>query len=126
MRIALSCCGVLADAEKSHAELWAQRIRDIGGTEPAYRADIADEGRPPGQALVAVRTLSFAGLRLRKAATLPATASSSGNWEMPQASRFWRRVIEEEREHYRSLGELIEYGPPIPDMTPGTGQTGAR
>jgi rubrerythrin len=47
----------LAHAELEHAELWAERIKELGGDEPVYH------GKP-------------GGWRLKKAGTLPATASN--------------------------------------------------
>lgn len=35
---------LLATAEKHHAQLWAERIRALGGTEPTYQGPQPGEG----------------------------------------------------------------------------------
>jgi VIT family len=50
----------LATAEKHHADLWAERIKVLGGTEPHYNGD------PAGQAASLANRVGGADLALRR------------------------------------------------------------
>jgi vacuolar iron transporter family protein len=107
----------LASAEKHHAELWARRIHDLGGPSPVYQeapsrkisqlTDLNEGSHLEFRRLEIEESRDIAryGRQLRELGDAPSLA-------------ILEQVIGEEREHYRVLGELVDSGPPIPEMTP--------
>ena len=110
----------LATAEKHHADLWAARIRELGGPEPVYAGGpngCADElaGRVGG-ADMALRRLEID--ESRDIAKYGKQLTDLGD----EASvAILKEVIEDEREHYQTLRELIR-SRRMPDMTPEQAQ----
>src|SRR5580698_8722714 len=96
----------LAAAELEHAALWANRLIELGGTQPVY------SGRPHGNAdslasraggpLMALRRLEIEesrhianyGTQLKELGDEPSVA-------------ILQHVIEDEKDHYRELGGLL-------------------
>jgi vacuolar iron transporter family protein len=107
----------LAAAEQHHADLWAERIRDLGGPEPVYT------GKPAGQADSLASRVGGARLELRRLEIEESRDIAEYGKQISELGdepsvAILRQVINDEREHYRILGNLIESGPPIPEMTP--------
>jgi VIT1/CCC1 family predicted Fe2+/Mn2+ transporter len=96
----------LAHAEQHHAELWEQRIRELGGPEPVYTGSQTGEAdslaNRIGGADMALRRLELDESRdiARYGRQLKALGDE-GSLEI------LRKVIEDEREHYRTLRDLI-------------------
>jgi len=108
----------LAVAEKHHADLWAARIRELGGREPIYR------GAPSGQAdLLAGHVggpdLAFRRLEIDESRDIAKYGKQLTELGDGPSVAILKQVISDEREHFRILGNLVQSGPPIPDMTPG-------
>ena len=107
----------LAKAEKHHAELWANRIRALGGATPVYKGSTAGEAntlssRVGGDALALrrleldeSRDIAKYGKQLRELGDEPSLA-------------ILREVITDEQEHYRILSNLIRDRRPLPQLTP--------
>jgi VIT1/CCC1 family predicted Fe2+/Mn2+ transporter/rubrerythrin len=107
----------LATAEDHHAQLWAARIRELGGETPVYK------GAPSGQAEALTAHLGGAHLALRRLEIEESRDIAKYGKQLSELGdapsvAVLRQVIDDEREHYQVLGKLIESGPPIPEMTP--------
>ena len=106
----------LATAEKHHADLWGSRIRALGGPEPTYT------GHPTGQADDLANRVGGTALALRRLevdesrdiAHYGKQLTSLG--DEPSVA-ILKEVIADEREHYKTLRELIS-AQSIPDLTP--------
>jgi len=96
----------LAHAELEHAELWAERIKELGGEEPVYH------GKPGGEAdslsnraggiRMALRRLEIE--ESRHIATYGEQLKALGD---EGSIAILDHVIEDEKEHYRELGSLL-------------------
>jgi vacuolar iron transporter family protein len=103
----------LAQAEIEHAALWAQRIKELGGPEPAYTGSPAGEAdslaNRAGGIRMALRRLEIEESRhiARYGEQLKALGDEASIAILEQ-------VIEDEKEHYRELGSLLRghYTPP--------------
>lgn len=96
----------LANAEKEHAALWANRMRELGAQEPTYigshHGDADTLASRIGGTKMALRRLEIEesrhiaeyGRQLRELGDQPSEA-------------ILKRVIEEEEDHYRELSSLI-------------------
>jgi VIT1/CCC1 family predicted Fe2+/Mn2+ transporter/rubrerythrin len=99
----------LARAEQHHAELWGQRIRELGGPEPAYTGSATGEADSLANRIggpdVALRRLELDESRdIAKYGRQLKQLGDEGSLEI------LRQVIEDEREHYRTLRDLIRTG----------------
>jgi vacuolar iron transporter family protein len=107
----------LAAAEQHHAELWAARLRELGGGAPTY------QGPPAGQAdtlasRIGGSRLEFRRLEIEESRDIAKYGKQLRELGDEPSVAILRQVIDDEREHYRILGNLIESGPSMPDMTP--------
>ena len=96
----------LAEAEARHAALWGNRIRELGGALPQYDGKVTGDADTlanriggPGMALRRLeidesRDIAHYGKQLQELGDQPSVA-------------ILQRVIEDEHEHYRELGNLI-------------------
>ncbi len=107
----------LATAEKHHADLWAGRIKEIGGAEPQYT------GSPSGQADSLANRVGGPDLALRRLeidegrdiAKYGKQLKALG--DQPSVA-ILQEVIADEREHYQTLGSLIRSRGPLPALPP--------
>lgn len=111
----------LALAEKHHADLWAARIRELGGKEPVYR------GEPTGQAESLTSgaggpDLAYRRLEIDESRDVAKYGKQLTELGDERSVAVLHEVIADEREHSRILRDLIQSGPPIPDMTPEQAQ----
>jgi VIT1/CCC1 family predicted Fe2+/Mn2+ transporter/rubrerythrin len=96
----------LAAAELEHAALWAERIKDLGGTEPVYHGGPTGEAdslaNRAGGMRMALRRLEIEESRdiARYGEQLKALGDEGSNAILDH-------VIEDEKEHYRELGSLL-------------------
>jgi predicted membrane protein (TIGR00267 family) len=107
----------LAAAEKHHADLWAARIRKLGGPAPKYDGDESGQAdslaNRVGGAVLVLRRLEIDesrdiakyGKQLKELGDEPSLA-------------ILREVIDDEREHYQTLGNLIRSRRPLPALPP--------
>jgi VIT1/CCC1 family predicted Fe2+/Mn2+ transporter/rubrerythrin len=106
----------LAAAEKRHADLWAGRIRELGGAAPVYK------GSPTGQADSLASRVGGVGLAFRRLEIDESRDIAKYGKQLTELGddgsvAILREVIGDEREHFRILGDLIETGPTLPEMT---------
>jgi vacuolar iron transporter family protein len=106
----------LANAEKHHAELWANRIQALGGDEPVYKGSMTGDAnsltiRVGGDALGLrrfeldeSRDIAKYGRQLREFGDEPSLT-------------ILREVLKDEQEHYRVLSNLIRDRRPLPKLT---------
>jgi VIT1/CCC1 family predicted Fe2+/Mn2+ transporter/rubrerythrin len=107
----------LAVAEKHHADLWAGRIRALGGPEPVYG------GKPSGLADSLANRVGGPELALRRLEIDESRDIARYGRQITELGdegsiAVLNEVIADEREHYRTLGALIRTRPPLPDRTP--------
>jgi len=103
----------LAETEQHHAELWAQRIRELGGPEPKY------DGNPTGEAdslanRIGGPDMALRRLELDESRDIAKYGRQLKEFGDPRSLEILRQVIEDEREHYRTLRDLIRTGGPHP------------
>ncbi len=113
----------LATAEKHHADLWAGRIKELGGTEPQYA------GAASGQADSLANRVGGAGLALRRLEIDEGRdIAKYGNQlkalgDEPSVA-ILQEVIADEREHYLTLGNLIRSRGALPALPADQAQAG--
>lgn len=105
----------LAAAEKHHADLWAGRIRDLGGATPEY------DGQPSGEANTLANRVGGIDLALRRleideARDIAKYGNQIKSLGDEQSLSILQEVIADEREHYKTLGNLIRLRRPLPPM----------
>ena len=107
----------LAYAEKHHGDLWADRIRALGGSEPVY------QGPPTGDADAVRNRLGGPGialerLELNESRDIAKYAKQLAQLGDGSSTKILRQVLDDEREHYRTLSGLIRNRRPIPQPSP--------
>ena len=107
----------LAKAEKHHAELWAGRIHALGGPEPTY------QGPSTGDANTIASRVGGLGLALRRleldeSHDIAKYAKQLKELGDEPSIVILKQVIEDEREHYRILNNLIRNRGPYPQSSP--------
>jgi VIT1/CCC1 family predicted Fe2+/Mn2+ transporter/rubrerythrin len=107
----------LAAAEKHHADLWAGRIRELSGPAPKYDGDKSGRANSlanrVGGADLALRRLEID--ESRDIATYGKQLKDLGD---EPSLAILREVIDDEREHYQTLGNLIRSRRPLPALPP--------
>jgi VIT1/CCC1 family predicted Fe2+/Mn2+ transporter/rubrerythrin len=96
----------LANAEKVHAELWANRIRELGGEEPVYA------GSKHGDADTLPNRVGGVKMALRRLEIEESRAIADYGKQLRElgdepSEAILKHVIEEEKDHYRELSSLI-------------------
>jgi rubrerythrin len=96
----------LAAAEKLHADMWAGRIQDLGGAIPEY------DGRPSGEPDTLANRVGGINLALRRleideARDVAKYGNQIKSLGDEQSVSILQQVIADEREHYKTLGNLI-------------------
>jgi len=96
----------LAEAERTHAALWAQRIQELGGKQSEYH------GKPTGDADSILNRLGGSDLALRRleideSRDIARYGQQLRNLGDEPSLAILHRVIEDEREHYQELSSLI-------------------
>lgn len=106
----------LATAEKHHADLWLERIKALGGTEPKYR------GQPDGQASSLVNRIGGLDMALRRLEIDEARDIAKYGQQLKALGdepsiAILNEVIADEREHYSILGNLIRSRGTFPPLS---------
>ncbi len=96
----------MAQAELEHAALWAGRIEQLGGPEPAYK------GKPGGDADSLASRAGGVRMALRRLEIEESRAIASYGEQLKSLGdvdsvAILEHVIEDEKEHYRELGSLL-------------------
>ncbi len=107
----------LAMAEKHHADLWAERINELGGTEPQF------SGNPNGQADSLANRVGGADLALRRLEIDEGRDIAKYGKQIKELGddpsiAILEEVIADEREHYLTLGNLIRERGALPALPP--------
>ncbi len=96
----------LAAAEREHAALWAERIKELGGTDPVYRGKAGGEAdslaNRAGGIRMALRRLEIE--ESRHIANYGEQLKALGD---DGSIAILDQVIEDEKDHYRELGSLL-------------------
>jgi vacuolar iron transporter family protein len=111
----------LAMAEQHHADLWAERIKELGGTEPQFR------GNPNGQADSLANRVGGADLALRRLEIDEGRDIAKYGKQIKELGdepsiAILQEVISDEREHYLTLGNLIRARGALPALPPEQAQ----
>ena len=96
----------MAQAEIEHAELWAGRIKELGGAAPVYK------GHPGGDADSLASRAGGIRMALRRVEIEESRAIAGYGEQLKSLGdegsvAILEHVIEDEKEHYRELGSLI-------------------
>jgi len=107
----------LAKAEQHHADLWAARIRALGGAEPNYAGPLA------GDADTITNRVGGTGLALRRleldeSHDIAKYAKQLTELGDEASTAILNEVIEDEREHSRTLSNLIRNRKPLARSSP--------
>jgi len=105
----------LATAEKHHADLWAARIQQLGGTLPDY------SGPPAGQADTLANRVGGIDLALRRQEIDEGRDIAKYGKQLKSLNdqpsiAILQEVIADEREHYQILSNLIRARGPLPSL----------
>lgn len=106
----------LSMAEKHHADLWANRIHELGGPAPVYT------GHPTGQAddltaRVGGPDLALRRLEVDESRDIARYGKQLNELGDEPSTVILHEVIADEREHYKTLRELIG-AQRLPDLSP--------
>lgn len=107
----------LAAAEKHHADLWAARIHELNGPDPRYTGD------PAGQAGSLANRIGGSDLALRRLEIDEGRDIAKYGKQLKDLGdepsiAILNEVIADEREHYRTLGDLIRLARPLSALPP--------
>ena len=96
----------LATAELEHAELWAERIKELGGEEPVYK------GNPGGEADSLANRAGGIRMALRRLEIEESRHIANYGEQLKAlgdegSNAILDHVIEDEKDHYRELGSLL-------------------
>ena len=107
----------LAKAEKHHADLWAERIHVLGGSEPIYHGPRAGEANAIANRVGGLG-LALRRLELDESHDIAKYAKQLEELGDEPSTAILKQVIEDEREHSRILNNLIRNRRPIPQSSP--------
>lgn len=107
----------LAKAEKHHADLWAERIHVLGGSVPTYQEPEAGEADTIANRVGGLG-LALRRLELDESHDIAKYAKQLQDLDDEPSTVILRQVIEDEREHYRTLNNIIRNRGPIPQSSP--------
>jgi VIT1/CCC1 family predicted Fe2+/Mn2+ transporter/rubrerythrin len=107
----------LSYAEQHHAQLWAGRIRALGGPDPVY------DGPKTGEADSIASRVGGMGMALRRLELDESRDIAKYAKQMKELGdepsiRILEQALDDEREHYRTLSGLIRNRRPLPHPSP--------
>ena len=107
----------LATAEKHHADQWAGRILQLGGSEPEYTGSLS------GHADSLANRIGGADLALRRLEIEEGRDIAKYGKQLkllgdPPSVAILQEVTADEREHYQTLGALIRSRGALPPLPP--------
>src|SRR5579872_455966 len=111
----------LAYAEEHHAQLWAARIRELGGPEPVYHGPKSGEADTIASRVGGAR-MALRRLELDESRDIARYASQIRDLGDEPSIHILKEAIEDEREHYQTLSDLIRDRRPLPHPTPEQAQ----
>jgi rubrerythrin len=107
----------LADAEKHHADLWADRIRALGGSGPIYEGSKTGEADTVANRVAGV-SMALRRLELDESRDIAKYAKQLKDLGDEPSINILKQVLADEREHYRILSGLIHNRGPLPHPSP--------
>ena len=107
----------LAAAEKHHADLWAGRILALGGPTPVYKGSQLGEADTLASR-VGGKDLALRRLELDESHDIAKYAKQLEELGDEPSKVILKRVLGDEREHYRILDSLIRGCRPLPPSSP--------
>jgi VIT1/CCC1 family predicted Fe2+/Mn2+ transporter/rubrerythrin len=107
----------LAHAEQHHAQLWAERVRALGGPEPVYKGPKTGEADTLANRAGGVR-LALRRLELDETRDIAKYAKQIEELGDEPSVRILEQALKDEREHYQTLGGLIRNRRPIAPSSP--------
>lgn len=107
----------LAYAENHHADLWAGRIRALGGAEPKYEGPIAGDANSMASRVGGVG-IALQRLEIDESHDIAKYARQIKELGDEPSIKILDQVLEDEREHYRTLNGLIRNRRPMPQASP--------
>jgi VIT1/CCC1 family predicted Fe2+/Mn2+ transporter/bacterioferritin (cytochrome b1) len=111
----------LAVAEKHHADLWAERIRALGGTEPIYRGKASGEAESLANRVGGI-DLALRRLEIEESRDIAKYGKQLSELGDQPTIAVLHAVISDEREHYQTLSNLIRSRCSLPRTTPEQAQ----
>jgi VIT1/CCC1 family predicted Fe2+/Mn2+ transporter/rubrerythrin len=107
----------LSHAEQHHAQLWAERIRALGGSNPVYKGPKAGEADTLANRAGGVR-LALRRLELDESRDIAKYAKQIKELGDEPSVRILEQALKDEREHYQTLSGLIRNRRPIAPSSP--------
>ena len=107
----------LASAEQHHAQLWADRIRALGGPDPVYKGSKTGEADTIANRAGGVR-LALRRLELDESRDIAKYAKQMKELGDEPSIRILEQALDDEREHYQTLSGLIRNRRPLPHPSP--------
>jgi VIT1/CCC1 family predicted Fe2+/Mn2+ transporter/rubrerythrin len=107
----------LSYAEQHHAQLWAERIRALGGPEPVYKGPKTGEADTLANRAGGVR-LALRRLELDESRDIAKYAKQIKELGDEPSVRILEQALKDEREHYQTLSGLIRNRRPIAPSSP--------
>ena len=107
----------LSYAEQHHAQLWAERIRSLGGPDPVYKGPKTGEADTLANRAGGVR-LALRRLELDESRDIAKYAKQIKELGDEPSVRILEQALKDEREHYQTLSGLIRNRRPIAPSSP--------
>jgi vacuolar iron transporter family protein len=107
----------LAHAERHHAQLWADRIRALGGPDPVYKGPKTGEADSIANRVGGTR-VALRRLELDESRDIAKYAKQIKELGDEPSIRILEQALEDERDHYRTLSGLIRNRRPLPHSSP--------
>jgi vacuolar iron transporter family protein len=107
----------LALAEQHHADLWAGRIRALGGTEPKYEGPITGDADSLASR-IGGPDIGLQRLEIDESHDIAKYAKQIKELGDEPSIKILQEVLQDEREHYRTLNGLIRNRRPMPGASP--------
>lgn len=96
----------MAEAEAQHAAEWESRIRELGGAVPKYHGKLTGDADSLANRMGGER-MALRRLEIDESRAIASYSRQIRELDDERSLAILRRVIEEEREHYRELSSLI-------------------
>ena len=111
----------LAAAEQHHADLWAERVRALDGPTPVYRGGASGDAGSLAHR-IGGNDLALRRLEIEESRDIGKYARQLTELGDEPSVAVLHEVIDDEREHYRTLGNLIRSRGTLPPPTPAQAQ----
>ncbi len=113
----------LAAAEMHHAGLWEGRLKELGIAQPTYIAKYLPGGTREDSTGTKAPDFPLRRLEIDESRQIAEYSKQFSELRDAPSISILREVISDERDHYRTLGNLIRSGLPLPPLTPDQAKT---